>query len=58
MKRFKQWKKETITKWAQIYADIIIEGLKQSYNLESDNFWISQGLWLDSWCVDRDIYLN
>ena len=42
----------------QKIADFIYEKLKNARNDQEFDFWMWQGLSLDYWCVERDIWLN
>lgn len=42
----------------QMIADFIYERLKNARNDQEFDFWMWQGLSLDYWCVERNIYLN
>ena len=56
MRKIKEFKTRVITKYAQMYADFLIERLKESYEFE---IWFTQALYLDLWCEqNHGIYLN
>jgi len=42
----------------QKIADFICILLENAKNNQEFNFWLWQGLSLDYWCVERDIWLN
>lgn len=43
----------------QKYADFIYSMLETNMKNEKEfDYWMWQGLKLDYWCVERDIYLN
>ena len=50
--------KNIITKICQSLADKIIKNVQESNTDFEYEFWISQGLNLDDFCIRRDIYLN
>lgn len=39
-------------------ADFIYNRLENTKNDNEFNYWVWQGLSLDYWCVERDIYLD
>jgi hypothetical protein len=48
-----------LRKWfLQLTANIIYFKLITSNNDIEFNYWLFYGLWLDSWCVDRNIWLK
>ena len=58
MKKFLTWKKELTRKVAQKYADILYKKLKESLGKDEFNTWYTMALYLDYWCVSKDIYLD
>jgi len=59
MRKIKEFKKRVITKYAQMYADFLIERLKESIGTPEFEIWFTQGLYLDLWCEqNHEIYLN
>lgn len=44
--------------YLQLIAEIIYYKLTTAKTDEEFNFWIFYGLWLDSWCIDRNIWLE
>jgi len=59
MRKIKEFKKRVITKYAQIYADFLIEKLKESEDTFEFEIWFTQALHLDLWCEqNHGIYLN
>jgi len=48
-----------LRKWfLQLTADIIYHKLMTAKSDEEFEYWIFYGFWLDSWCVDRNIWLK
>lgn len=45
-------------RFLQSIANFIYLRLKEAKNDYEFNYWMWQGLKLDSWCVDRNIWLN
>lgn len=59
IKKIKEFKRKVIVSIAQSYADVIIIQLKISDNEMRFNYWINQGLMLDSYMImNHDIYLD
>jgi hypothetical protein len=57
--KYKEWKLELRRKMAQRYADLIIRQLKNSKTEFEFNYWMNQGVMLDSKMVGLyDIYLD
>ena len=50
--------KNIITKICQSLADKIIKNVQESQTDSEFNFWVSQGLNLDDFCIRKGIYLN
>lgn len=47
--------------FAQKYANFIMNQLERTISYDSDfefNFWLEMGLRLDSYCTNREIYLD
>lgn len=57
MKKLKEFKIRVIRKYAQMYADFLIERLKESTDQEFE-IWFTQALYLDFYCEQRGIYLD
>jgi len=49
---------EKLKKLLQKVADFICVMLQHARNEKEFDFWMWQGLSLDYWCVERDIYLD
>jgi len=45
-------------RFLQLIADIIYYKLMTTRSDEEFNFWMFYGLWLDSWCIDKNIWLE
>jgi len=59
MQKIKEFKTKVIKKYAQMYADFLIERLKESTNTQEFEIWFTQALYLDLWCEqNHGIYLN
>jgi len=59
MRKIKEFKTKVITKYAQMYADFLIERMKESTDTSEFEIWFTQGLYLDLWCEqNHGIYLN
>jgi len=59
MRKIKEFKNKVITKYAQMYADFLIERLKESKDPYEFEIWFTQALYLDLWCEqNHGIYLN
>ena len=59
IKKYKAWKLEKISKWAQWYADLIIRKLKESSTDWEFNFWLTKGYMHDGNMIYKyDIYLD
>lgn len=50
--------KKLIKKFAQSYADFIIERLKSAQSDKEFETWYIQGLYLDLWCENKGIELE
>lgn len=59
MRKIKEFKIKVITKYAQMYADFLIERMKESTDTYEFEIWFTQALYLDLWCEqNHGIYLN
>jgi hypothetical protein len=59
IERYKKWRHELRRKLAQRYADLIVYQLEGATDERIFNYWMNQGLSLDSrMIVMHDIYLD
>jgi len=59
IEKYKAWKHEQRRKWAQKYADLIIQQLRGARSEWEFNYWMNQGIMLDVRMTELyDIYLD
>ena len=51
-------KNKIFTYFAQKTANFIIERLQKSNNQKEFDFWYNQGLFLNTYCQNKGVYLN